>query len=169
MKTIPQPFPAWKCLLTIAFAAVYGYIMIPLWLMTPAADIPDNDTATAVGNILLCLFPFLLGGLLYLLFVYSEKFRVKSFLKSLAVAFLWVVSAIALWASMVRAAYIIIEKPNIPISDYLFRYGFYTDKEPTVLFLFLSYLIAFSLIGWVVYTIAKRRYGKQKFSESIQI
>ncbi len=162
MKRISQPFPVWKCILVISFVAVYTCVL-PQGFITidPCSSTPGYDNI--VGYTLLCLFPFLLGGLLYFLFSHSVRFRIKSFLKSLALAFVWLFLAFVLWffenGLLFSMDHSLMNHLPSPFIQYDCHELF---LEPSILLLCLLYIIDMILVGWLVYLITKRKTQKTK-------
>ena len=148
-----------KPVIILGIIALYSYI-IPYGFITidPCSSTPGHNNT--VGYILVALFPVLLGLLLYFLFVHKNAFRLKSFLKSVALSVGWLVVALGLWAAAIQLLLEIFnEKTEAPI-PYISQYGCYNNIEPTDLVYYLSWLICSIVTGLIGYRIISKHGDK---------
>jgi hypothetical protein len=108
-------------IILISFTAAYWCIMIlPMLRLEFLVYIDAYRTHTL--RPLLCLYPFLFGGLLYYLFGRKTEFRIKTFFKSLAISFIWLLSVFALCIGALSYYFIAIEKSHFFKLNFLFNH-----------------------------------------------
>ena len=144
-----------KCLVTMVFIALYSLI-----IMYRFAD-SDCLSCNVDGLFPVLMFPVLLGVLLYFLFAHEKVFLFKSFLKSVALAFGWLLVVSLLYRFTMVKLWNFIEQNKI-ITSHISKYGSYDNSvEPTVLVLCLSWLIVNIIVGLTIYFIYSK-YLKDK-------
>jgi hypothetical protein len=147
----------WKYWLTIVFIGLYSYILpYGFIVIDPCSNTPGHDDT--VGIILVCLFPLLLGLLIYFLFAYRAIFRFKSFLKNIALSVAWLLSAFIFLVIECGLFYKLIDHTSIRFPDYLVVNGCYNEKEMTDLFVWLLYMTDILFVGLIIYLIVKRKH-----------
>jgi hypothetical protein len=146
-----------KYIIIIAFIFLYSYILQYGFItIDPCANTPGRDFT--IGYTMLVFFPFLLGLLVYYLFVYKTGFYAKSCFKCAALSAAWLVLAFAL---MLFNFNLIDNNVSGPV-PYLFEYGCYNDIEPTKLFISLLYAANAVGAGFIIYLITKRKIISKK-------
>jgi hypothetical protein len=151
MKTIALFLCLAAFIFLYSYVLQYGFITID-----PCANTPGRNFT--IGYIMAAFFPFLLGLLVYYLFVYETVFCVKSCFKCVALSAAWLVLAFVL---MLFNFDLICNNVSAPV-PYLFEYGCYNDIEPTKLFISLLYVANAVGIGFIIYLIVKRKIKSKK-------
>jgi hypothetical protein len=140
-----------KYFLVIAFTVAYWFIMIVPMLRLEFLVLIDEYRYHTLRP-LMCTYPFLLGGLLYYLWGRKTKSHLKSFLKSLAISFIWLISAFALCIGAMSFYYIVVEKIYYFHWYNLFNF-FVTSPLWFAGVCFMFYFFAILLVGWLIYII----------------
>jgi uncharacterized membrane protein YeaQ/YmgE (transglycosylase-associated protein family) len=154
MKT---PFSSWKYRLTVVFMIVYGTIMLRRgYLYASKAEL-----------VMLCLYPFLLGGLIGILFNRSAKLNIRLILFTIVGSIVWLF-LFELFAGSIFNFLDFYPESDFLIPQALFLYdcdSFDGTRYPSGIFYILSYCFFVLFTGWLTYLIVKRETTKQIIEE----
>ena len=145
----------WKYISVAVFIGLYSYI-ISLGFVTVGACEGTPTHELTVGFVLMALFPFFLGLLLYILFSHNKLFNFKVLKKMVAIAACWLALAFILWFATMLIIWNYIEHNQI-IIPHISQFGCYNEIEPTPLAFHFTWLIICFITGLAVCLMLKKK------------